>query len=153
MNMTKKTLNAQMNSLISSVIRNTVRQYDRAATWIEGFTDIEPMMRRYAVFLLQAGHTKEEIIEREIGVFELAEEFLRIGVDDYLNGHLSLMDDQMRFMIFMIALGVDARNLIDERDWPFEADKVIDDLFPSTALQVMKRLSGVQPMTFGHASA
>lgn len=151
--MTHKTLQAQINSLISSVISNTVHRYDRAATWMEGFTDVEPMMRRYAVFLMQAGLTKEEIIEREIGVFELAEKLLKAVVDEYCNGHLSLVDDQMRLMIFLIALGADARNLIEERDWSINPEDVLDDLYPSTVLHVMKRLSAMPEPNLNHAMA
>lgn len=59
----------------------------------------------------------------------------------------------MRLMIFLIALGADARNLIEERDWSINPEDVLDDLYPSTVLHVMKRLSAMPEPNLNHAMA
>lgn len=141
----KKDKARMLLSIARSVVIHVERRYDRSIPWFEGYSDMQLIMQKYAVVLIGGlGLTKEEAIEREIGVFK--------KVDETIAERTYITDDPYRFKLFLTVLEEDMKQMFAEH---MESGKLmveVKDLLPVTTRNVLRRLrgNGVTAMQYSH---
>lgn len=141
----KKDKARMLLSIARSVVIHVERRYDRSIPWFEGYSDMQLIMQKYAVILIGGlGLTKEEAIEREIGVFK--------KVDETIAQRTYITDDPLRFKLFLTVLEEDMKQMFTEH---MESGKLmveVKDLLPVTTRNVLRRLrgNGVTAMQYSH---
>lgn len=141
----KKDKARMMFSIARSVVIHVERRYDRSIPWFEGYSDMQLIMQKYAVVLIGGlGLTKEEAIEREIGVFK--------KVDEAIAQRTYITDDPLRFKLFLTVLEEDMEQILDERLENGNLSVEVKDLLPVTSRNVLRRLrgNGVSAMQYSH---
>lgn len=141
----KKDKARMLLSIARSVVIHVERRYDRSIPWFEGYSDMQLIMQKYAVILIGGlGLTKEEAIEREIGVFK--------KVDEAIAQRTYITDDPLRFKLFLTVLEEDMEQILDERLENGNLSVEVKDLLPVTSRNVLRRLrgNGVSAMQYSH---
>ena len=132
-------------SIARSVVIHVERRYDRSIPWFEGYSDMQLIMQKYAVVLIGGlGLTKEEAIEREIGVFK--------KVDETIAERTYITDDPHRFKLFLTVLEEDMKQMFAEHIESGKQMIEVKDLLPVTTRNVLRRLrdNGVTAMQYSH---
>lgn len=141
----KKDKARMLLSIARSVVIHVERRYDRSIPWFEGYSDMQLIMQKYAVVLIGGlGLTKEEAIEREIGVFK--------KVDETIAQRTYITDDPHRFKLFLTVLEEDMKQILAERLENGKLAVEVKDLLPATTRNVLRRLrgNGVTAMQYSH---
>lgn len=141
----KKDKARMMFSIARSVVIHVERRYDRSIPWFEGYSDMQLIMQKYAVVLIGGlGLTKEEAIEREIGVFK--------KVDETIAERTYITDDPHRFKLFLTVLEEDMKQMFAEHMENGKLMIEVKDLLPVTTRNVLRRLrgNGVTAMQYSH---
>lgn len=141
----KKDKARMLLSIARSVVIHVERRYDRSIPWFEGYSDMQLIMQKYAVILIGGlGLTKEEAIEREIGVFK--------KVDEAIAQRTYITDDPLRFKLFLTVLEEDMKQILAERLENGNLSVEVKDLLPVTSRNVLRRLrgNGVTAMQYLH---
>ena len=141
----KKDKARMLLSIARSVVIHVERRYDRSIPWFEGYSDMQLIMQKYAVVLIGGlGLTKEEAIEREIGVFK--------KVDEAIAQRTYITDDPLRFKLFLTVLEEDMKQILAERLENGNLSVEVKDLLPATTRNVLRRLrgNGVTAMQYSH---
>lgn len=141
----KKDKARMLLSIARSVVIHVERRFDRSIPWFEGYSDMQLIMQKYAVILIGGlGLTKEEAIEREIGVFK--------KVDEAIAQRTYITDDPLRFKLFLTVLEEDMEQILDERLENGNLSVEVKDLLPVTSRNVLRRLrgNGVSAMQYSH---
>ena len=134
-----------LSSIARSVVIHVERRYDRSIPWFEGYSDMQLIMQKYAVVLIGGlGLTKEEAIEREIGVFK--------KVDETIAERTYITDDPHRFKLFLTVLEEDMKQMFAEHMESGKQMIEVKDLLPVTTRNVLRRLrgNGVTAMQYSH---
>lgn len=132
-------------SIARSVVIHVERRYDRSIPWFEGYSDMQLIMQKYAVVLIGGlGLTKEEAIEREIGVFK--------KVDETIAERTYITDDPHRFKLFLTVLEEDMKQMFAAHMESGKQMIEVKDLLPVTTRNVLRRLrgNGVTAMQYSH---
>ena len=141
----KKDKARMLLSIARSVVIHVERRYDRSIPWFEGYSDMQLIMQKYAVVLIGGlGLTKEEAIEREIGVFK--------KVDEAIAQRTYITDDPLRFKLFLTVLEEDMKQILAERLENGNLSVEVKDLLPVTSRNVLRRLrgNGVTAVQYSH---
>lgn len=141
----KKDKARMMFSIARSVVIHVERRYDRSIPWFEGYSDMQLIMQKYAVVLIGGlGLTKEEAIEREIGVFK--------KVDETIAERTYITDDPHRFKLFLTVLEEDMKQMFAAHMESGKQMIEVKDLLPVTTRNVLRRLrgNGVTAMQYSH---
>ena len=141
----KKDKARMLSSIARSVVIHVERRYDRSIPWFEGYSDMQLIMQKYAVVLIGGlGLTKEEAIEREIGVFK--------KVDETIAERTYITDDPHRFKLFLTVLEEDMKQMFAEHMESGKQMIEVKDLLPVTTRNVLRRLrgNGVTAMQYSH---
>ena len=141
----KKDKARMLSSIARSVVIHVERRYDRSIPWFEGYSDMQLIMQKYAVVLIGGlGLTKEEAIEREIGVFK--------KVDETIAERPYITDDPHRFKLFLTVLEEDMKQMFAEHMESGKQMIEVKDLLPVTTRNVLRRLrgNGVTAMQYSH---
>lgn len=143
----KKDKARMLLSIARSVVIHVERRYDRSIPWFEGYSDMQLIMQKYAVVLIGGlGLTKEEAIEREIGVFK--------KVDEAIAQRTYITDDPLRFKLFLTVLEEDMKQIFVERTETENGKPMVEvkDLLPVTTRNVLRRLrgNGVTAVQYSH---
>lgn len=141
----KKDKARMLLSIARSVVIHVERRYDRSIPWFEGYSDMQLIMQKYAVVLIGGlGLTKEEAIEREIGVFK--------KVDEAIAQRTYITDDPLRFKLFLTVLEEDMKQILAEHLENGNLSVEVKDLLPVTSRNVLRRLrgNGVTAVQYSH---
>lgn len=141
----KKDKARMLLSIARSVVIHVERRYDRAIPWFEGYSDMQLIMQKYAAVLIGGlGLTKEEAIEREIGVFK--------KVDEAIAQRTYITDDPLRFKLFLTVLEEDMKQILAEHLENGNLSVEVKDLLPVTSRNVLRRLrgNGVTAVQYSH---